>query len=123
MSALTDHLERLVTWLRELGPIPDWHGVKLIEAKDVTWAAVSKIPRVALRSPAEYADHFDELLNRGYSWLNLSALGVLDGELIVCVELPRDTTGVFGRTSVNLSGPPLDAGKPVWDASVRHRIT
>ncbi len=40
----------------------------------------------------------------------------------MCVELPRDATGVpQGRTSVNLSGPPLDvrSGACVWDVNVR----
>lgn len=36
-----------------------------------------------------------------YAWLNLSALGVLEEGLLVCVELPRDPVGAFGRRSVS----------------------
>jgi hypothetical protein len=123
VSSLADHLERLSAWLRRDGTAPRWRGVRLIEAKDVVWGAVSMIPESATRSMSEYEARFDALLAVGYAWLNLSALGVLAGQLLVCVELPRDPVGAYGRTSVNLSGPPLDmAGGPVWDASVRYRI-
>jgi hypothetical protein len=90
----------------------------LINAHDITWGAVSTLPRNAMHSVTDYEARFETLLVTGYSWLNLSALGVFDGELLVCVELPRDSVGAYGRTSVNLSGPPGQ----VWDASQRHRI-
>ena len=95
----------------------------MIESQDVTWGAVAAIPRSATRSIVEYERRFESLLALGSAWLNLSALGVLDEELLVCVELPRDPVGAYGRTSVNLSEPPLDlSGRKVWDASQRHRI-
>lgn len=117
------HLERLATWLRRDGRAPPWRVVRLVESGAIKWSAISTIPRGALHSVADYETRFGALLAMGYSWINLSALGVIDGELLVCVELPRDPTGAFGHTSVNLSGPAFDlAGKPVWDASLRHRI-
>jgi hypothetical protein len=123
VSALADHLDRLTAWLRRSGTAPAWRGVRLIDARDITWAALSTIARNAMHSVTDYEARFESLLATGYAWLNLSALGVLDDELLVCVELPRDSVGAYGRTSVNFSGPPLDpAGGQVWDASQRHRI-
>lgn len=123
MSSLAIHLDRLSAWLRRENRAPPWRAVLLIEAGDVAWGAVASISRHAVRSSIEYEDRFEALLAAGYAWLNLSALGVLDEDLLVCVELPRDSVGAYGRTSVNLSGPPLDrAGAPVWDASLGYRI-
>jgi hypothetical protein len=69
-----------------------------------------------LVTPAEFAPHFETLLLAGYSWINLSAYGVFRNDLIIGIELPRETAGVpAGLTSVNYSGPSLSAdGTPTW---------
>ena len=123
MSALAEHVDRLETWLRRDGTAPAWRAVLLVEAKDITWGAVSLIPQSAIHSIIEYGARFDSLLAKGHAWLNLSAVGVLAEELVVCVEVPRDAVGAYGRTSVNLSGPSLNAaGGKVWDVLERRQI-
>ena len=99
--------------------------MRIVESSDVTYGRTDDIPRSALKTVESYATRFERLLAAGYSWINLSALGVLDGHLLVCVELPREPVGIpAGRTSINLSGPPLDAQTRacIWDASVRVRL-
>jgi hypothetical protein len=75
-----------------------------------------------LRTPSEYENRFNELLQVGYTWLNLSCYGIYESFLIVAVEVPSATvphatpSGWSPKgeprtlypgcaTSVNLSGP------------------
>ncbi|HTA25963.1 MAG TPA: hypothetical protein VK763_20700 [Terriglobales bacterium] len=60
-----------------------------------------------LRSPLEYENRFDELLRKGYRWINLSCYGVHEGFLIIGVVVPgvASATHPGYHTSVNLSGP------------------
>ena len=123
MSLLTEHLARLEDWLRRSGEAPTWTGVRFVESSH--YGPTDTIPTSALRTVEAFEPRFEALFQAGYSWINLSALSVLDGALLVSVELPRDTSSVpHGLTSVNLSGPPLDSktGARVWDASVRTRL-
>lgn len=71
----------------------------------------------ALFSPEDYAPRFDSLLQRGYSWLNMNAAGIVNKMLIVIIEYPSYATEVVGRTSVNYSGPNNLGGKTQWDAT------
>jgi hypothetical protein len=122
MSALTEHLERHQEFLRSYPGVPNWKAVLIIEAADITYGIIDKIPRKALRTVASYEPKFEAMLGAGYSWINLSAIAVVSDELIVSIELPREAVGVpVGRTSVNHSGPRLNptTGAPEWNASTR----
>jgi hypothetical protein len=64
------------------------------------------IRREALRRPLEYEARFEELLQAGYPWLNMSCYGVHEGLLVVAIEVPSPRPLAPGHaTSVNLSGP------------------
>jgi hypothetical protein len=67
---------------------------------------------------------FDDLLNRGYRWMNLVGLGILGKILLVGVEFPDQAgTTPVGQTSVNLSGPHLAPdGRPLWNLESRVEI-
>ena len=108
MSTLDVHLARLETWLRRLPQCPPWVGHLLAENgwvdSDPDGVPTLRAPD-PLRSPAAYAERFDELVTRGYDWVNLHAAGVIGGQLVVAVELPRARGDRPGITSVNLSGP------------------
>jgi hypothetical protein len=125
VSALTEHLGRLEAWLRRNGDAPAWWSVRIVESAEIKYGLTDEIPQRAMKTAESYAPRFERLLAAGYAWINLSALGVLGEHLLVCVELPREPVGILaGRTSVNLSGPPLDARTRacIWDASVRFRL-
>jgi hypothetical protein len=96
-----------------------------VESSRIAHGRTDRIPRSALSTLEAFEPRFEELLSAGYGWINLSALGVMEDTLLVCVELPRDTTGVpRGRTQVVLSGPPIDVRTRalVWDASTRMQL-
>jgi hypothetical protein len=105
--SLDHHLTALFDWLGSLHELPKHSGVRVIELRGER----------KLLGADEYAARFAHLLEAGYGWINLSCYGLLDERLVVAVELPRDPAGVPpGKTSVNYSGPPLDAaGQPAWD--------
>jgi hypothetical protein len=108
MRTLDLHLARLDTWLRTLPRCPPWTGHLLAENASVN-RRPDGLPALSapepLRSPAGYSDRFDELVTRGYDWVNLHAAGVIGGQLVVAVELPRAPGDRPGITSINLSGP------------------
>ena len=81
-------------------------GPRYQEAEGGAWHW--PIPRSALFTLLDYAPRFHELLGQGYAWINLSCHGSVEEMLIMAIELPQKTSGApRGRTSVNLSGPPM----------------
>jgi hypothetical protein len=117
MSALSIHLERLLRSLESAGLQPPSQDVRIIEVDYTTFDiddGTYHAHRDELRTLLEYENRFDELLQTGYSWLNLSCYGVYEGFLIVAVEVPSATVPPDNKarnlypgctTSVNLSGP------------------
>ena len=126
-ETLHDALHRLKDWLSRSDDFPGWREERIIEigrgaryqrAGDRPYAW--RVDAAAVSTPATYAPRFDELLRAGYSWINLSCYGILDGVAVIAVELPRSVAGVpNGKTSVNVSGPPIDAttGAARWNAA------
>jgi hypothetical protein len=130
MSALSNHLERLLGWLESIGRTPPSRDVRIIEITEFDPRSGKYHARKGeLREPSEYESRFDELLRTGYDWLNMSCYGVYDGFLIVAIEVPSATVpewtasgwsqqaralypGCF--TSVNLSGPQPGSGDDRW---------
>jgi hypothetical protein len=128
MRALESHLARLEASLKSLPDPPEWTGIWMVEAREIEHLpnrpSFLRIPRPALKEPLEYASRFDDLLLRGYRWINLVGLGILGQVLLVSVEFPdRAGTTPAGQTSVNLSGPNLTpAGRPHWNLGSRVEI-
>jgi hypothetical protein len=123
MNELEEHLNRLVSFLNDWGAPSSWLRVMFVEDSSITYGAPSLIPRAALASQGEYAARFAEHLNAGHAWINMSVAGILDGVLLVIIELPRYKNYVpRDKVSVNFSGPAVLSGKPQWDASTRYRI-
>jgi hypothetical protein len=125
MSALSDHLERLLHSIEGLGLQPPAQDVRIIEVNDSHLNrddGTYHVRRDAFRKPFDYEARFNELLQLGYGWLNLSCYGVYEGFLIVAVEVPSATVSRMTpsgwspegeprslrpgyHTSVNVSGP------------------
>jgi len=53
----------------------------------------------------EFSEPFASLISEGYTWLNMSGLGLLGNTLIVSIEKPCSNSHC-PQTSVNFSGPP-----------------
>jgi hypothetical protein len=104
MSALSDHLGRLLNWLGSIGLHPPSQDMRIVEIG--SGIGTPRVRREALLRPLEYEARFEELLQAGYPWLNMSCYGVHDGLLVVAIEVPSPRPLTPGHaTSVNLSGP------------------
>ena len=122
------HISRLLKWLEKIHPLPTWHRQLILDTHhpDVRYEAVDGgvwcIKGTTLKSVADYAERFEALLHRGYSWVNLSVYGLWRGDLVFGIELPQEPVGVPpGYTSVNYSGPSVDVTtrEPNWGLQLR----
>lgn len=126
VETLHEALHRLKEWLACRDDFPGWREVRIIEigrgTRDERVGEGPYIWRVgedAVSTPATSAARFEELMSAGYSWINLSCYGILDGVAVIAVELPCSAAGTpKGKTSVNISGPPIDVktGAARWNA-------
>jgi|JI10StandDraft_1071094.scaffolds.fasta_scaffold240808_4 hypothetical protein len=101
--SLEQHLDHLLT---QYAPASRLEDVQLVEvgADDYDGSGLPIVRQASLAEPAAYAARFSKLLASGYSWLNLSFYGLLDGRPLIAVELPRGGVN-SATTSVNYSGP------------------
>lgn len=109
MTALNQHIDRLLQWLDDIGLSVPSRNIRIVDLSDAQVNEDTRkirISRNEIRTPAEYELRFDELLAAGYPWLNLSCYGLFEDCLLLCVEVPCPRELDPGRpTSVNLSGP------------------
>ena len=118
MSRLRQSVDDLFRWLRARGA-PSWSDVAIVELS--TTAQLRQAPdgeqlhvsKAELRSVSSYEARFEQLLEQGHAWINLSALGLVEDVLVILVETPPRPASA-PHTSVNLSGPPITRG---WDAA------
>jgi hypothetical protein len=104
MSALFEHLDKLLGALGSIGLRPPSGDMRIVEIG--SGLGIPHVRREALRRPSEYEARFEELLEAGYPWLNMSCYGVHEGLLVVAIEVPSPRRLTPGHaTSVNLSGP------------------
>lgn len=100
-------LDWYVGQLSRLAPswgIPQWSSVRVTET--LRHASVGEPCDVGETFSIEaYRPRFTELCTRGWPWINLSAVGLLDGALLLSIEVPNMEPGGSRWTSVNLSGP------------------
>ena len=122
MSDLDRHLQFLKTII-EGWNAPSWSRILITENASVSYDPVSSekfcVSRAKLVEPEQYSSRFDELLDRGYSWIHLNVAGILEGALLIIIELPRQTCGApRERVAVNFGGPTLYVREdPSWDLS------
>jgi len=107
--SLIESIQKLELWLRSLGEAPNWSDVVIVEKYTPgTENNPSEIPKSELKTIAEYEERFNELMERGYSWLHLSGDGLIKGKLFISVNYPNQSSGCpKERVSINMSGPPL----------------
>jgi hypothetical protein len=107
MTALATQLGRLLHWLEAIGLQLPSKDVRVVEVCEVNKDdGTFHVRQADFHKPTDYEMRFEELLQAGYPWLNMSCYGVHGGWLIVAVELPSPRPLNPGTpTSVNLSGP------------------
>jgi hypothetical protein len=82
---------------------PRWSDVRLTETLQYGSDGVpSEVGEVF--TVEEYRLRFANLCSRGWPWINLHAVGLLGGALLLSIELPAREPNGCAWTSVNMSG-------------------
>ncbi|MCP4978002.1 MAG: hypothetical protein GY931_17780 [Maribacter sp.] len=108
MSELEVHIQELFKWVRTLEGCPqNWNGVQIIEDPSFSIRGkVWKVPKESLKSIKEYEGRFEELLEKGYSWININFGGIYNDNAIVFIEYPNQSSGLpKDKVPVVPSGP------------------
>ena len=118
MSELLFHTNNVLKFMREIDSnITKYSIIFVIEGKNLKYH--NNLWDLRIKDLIEFKDYekiFDELLNKGYSWINLNCMGVLDGCLVLCVELPHSVGNTpREKVQVNYSGPCIIDDKLVWN--------
>jgi hypothetical protein len=96
------------------GGWPMWKDVRITEEVEYGDAGLPKRIGILCSVP-DYRARFTELATRGWPWLRLQALGLLDDVLILHLERPAGPPVGSKWTSINLSG----ASKAVAERSYK----
>ena len=116
---LATKVSELFQWLG--GAVPRSVYVVELTAKDWNEKRQVVIDAERFKTVEEYESRFGELMGSGYSWINLSYVGDLDGHAILSVELPATASGA-PTPSVNYSGPMQSVRAAGGDASDHVRL-
>ena len=103
MDLLDEHFDRLEQFLKERG-VPEWDDVLFIEGLFVDVGSKQVIENSRFQNPNDFKVRFQTLVSKGYSWLNMSGLGLIGNTLVVSVEKPNKIHPGT-ETSINFSGP------------------
>ena len=108
MQGLNDHLKRLDDFLQDQ---LKYQGHLFVNYEDIsTIGNTSRVPKDKVQTESEFFQTFNLLVTKGFSWINFNGAAVIDGKLLVVIELPRESVGVPSEgVSINLSGPNLNA--------------
>jgi hypothetical protein len=119
MSSLSDALQGLFEFLKKQGEAPPTREVCVLEIGADT--RVDHLGRFLirpgeLREPGGYEARFEDLMRSGLPWINVSCVGVVDGQLVVGIEIPRASSARSTRTSLNYAGPVKAVLDQNWNA-------
>lgn len=121
---LQKSFKRLIDFAKSNGFSQPWEKVYIVEDKSIKRFFNSdkkdEIPKSAFKEFSDYEKYFDEnLLKQGYSWINLSLLGILNGDLILTIQIPNYNNHLE-FTYVNLSHSNTEITN--LDLSLQYRI-
>jgi hypothetical protein len=128
MSELKKHFERLMEFAKQFNFHQPFSQVYFAESKFVRRffdsESIDEISRQEIFTFEAYENRFDEIMHQGHSWINLSFEGMLDGNLLVFIELPNYKNSVpFESVSVHLCLPTKKIIENNWDVSPFIKIT
>ena len=117
MSALTKAVDGLFEFLERQGLAPPAREVMVVEVQSSAIAKDGKlrVRRSGLLTLTDYNRRFEELMEAGLPWINVSCYGVLGAKLVVGIEAAERSVLPAARTSVNYSGPPEKVVARGWD--------
>ena len=100
-----------------------WAHILVGEERSIMWGKITYIPKSVLVLATDYEKRFDELLSKGYDWINMNAMGILQYSFIVLIEFPlKSLNASRDKVSVNYSGPAIFNKQPLWDLSNKVKI-
>jgi hypothetical protein len=82
---------------------------------------INEISRQNIFNLAGYEIRFNEVLNRGHSWINMNFAGMLNDSLLIIIEAP-DYENKAEFTEVNLSLPDRQVMENDWNISSLYKI-
>jgi len=119
---LKTELSRLEGFVKDLPDAPVWTEVRIVESFK-RHLQPENIKANELQTVEQFESKWDDLRSRGYSWINLHAVGLLGDYLIVAIERSSHIVGCE-NTQVNLSGPMnLVRERARWDLSGLVNVT
>jgi hypothetical protein len=90
MSVLSKNLDELFHWLESIGLPPPSRDVRIVEIKkgitNLDDRGRFHVRQDELRQPSDYEARFEELLQMGFSWLNLSCCGVTTASWLLVLK-------------------------------------
>ena len=123
MSELKKHFERLMNFAKQSGFHKPFSKAYFVESKSIEIHpnGLNKIPEPEIFSFERYEIRFEEIVNQGYSWININFAGVLNDFLLVVIEIPN-YKNTIGFTEVNLSLPNMKVIENDWNAAPFYKI-
>jgi hypothetical protein len=104
-DALPFALLRTEAFALGLPEAPRWECVMIGASLDLSATEQTTLSREDLVPADAFTERFAQLFSLGFPWINLSAVGVLRGALLVTVEVPAYTRHDVWAPSINVSGP------------------
>jgi hypothetical protein len=119
---LRKHFERLMELAKQHNFHQSFSQVYFVNDKSIRRFFDSNKPDEILRKDIftfeDYENQFDELLNQGHSWLNLSFVGIVKDSLLIIIELPKYKNNASCKSiSINLSLPNQEIIEKNWNVS------
>lgn len=102
MYEIEFYTDKLCALIKVDRKCPDWSEIKVTE--NIRYEEhFAEVGWDQLISVKDYQARFTELCMSGYSWINLTAIGIQKSVLVVAVELPSNVVGC-PQSSINISG-------------------
>lgn len=129
IKSLNKETDLLLEWLSNSIEIPAI-GNKLVvvdcfERRTIDNFEYSIIHSDKIYPVKDFEKAFDDLLHKGYGWINLHCAGIYQKNIIFTLELPHTSSSIpYGKTSINYSGPGMNPfnKKPEWNFEFFYKI-
>ena len=105
-SRLEVHLDKLLQWLTEVGPVPDYREIRILkEPVRRGQNQPTRVPSRLLLNSRDYESQFEQLFQAGHAWIRLGAVGIFEDKLVISVDT-SDSIGLPPEhVAVNMAGP------------------
>lgn len=91
--------------------------------QDVSSSDLHKISRKFIFTSENYETRFDELLNKGCSWINMNLAGILEDSLFIIIEIPSYGNNIpIEFVAVNFSLPIKEIVDNGWNMKPFYQI-